>query len=114
MALITNGGSAGQRNKLTTSGLAGFFDFVITSDDFRAGKPDPGIFHHAAQQLGVAPEAAWHTGDSPGNDVKGAVNAGLGAVWLNRAGRPRDARHPAPHYEIASLEELLQLLGATQ
>jgi putative hydrolase of the HAD superfamily len=112
LALITNGGSEGQRSKLSQAGLSGFFDFVVTSDDFHAGKPDPGIFHHAAQQIGVAPEAAWHIGDSPGNDVKGAVNAGLGAVWLNRLAKRRDARHPAPHHEITSLIELLPLLNA--
>jgi putative hydrolase of the HAD superfamily len=112
LALITNGGSVKQRRKLSNSGLAHFFDFVVTSDDYHASKPDPGIFHHAAGRLGLAPEAAWHVGDSPGNDIKGAVNAGLGAVWLNRRGKPRDARHPAPHHEIASLTELLALLDA--
>ena len=110
LALITNGRNVKQRAKLKNAGLDEFFDFVMTSEDFHTGKPDPGIFHHTARQLDVAPEAAWHIGDSQGNDIKGAVNAGLGAVWLNRLAKPRDARHPAPHHEIASLTELLTLL----
>jgi putative hydrolase of the HAD superfamily len=114
LALITNGGSVKQRRKLSNSGLAHFFDFVVTSDDYHASKPDPGIFHHAAERLGVVPDSVWHVGDSPGNDVKGAVNAGLAAVWLNRLARARDERHPAPHHEIATLTELLPLLEGSQ
>jgi putative hydrolase of the HAD superfamily len=113
LALITNGGSLKQRKKLTNSGLAHFFDFVVTSDDYQASKPDPGIFHHAAERVGVAPGDAWHVGDSPGNDIKGAVNAGMGAVWLNRLAKSRDLRHPAPHHEIATLLDLLPLLEAS-
>lgn len=47
-----------------------------------------------------------HRGDSLGNDVIGAQQAGLRAAWLNRRGRPKlaDAR---PYFEIASLAELI-------
>lgn len=47
-------------------------------------KPDSRIFHEAARQLGVKPECVVHIGDSPEEDVAGAVAAGFGAILIDR------------------------------
>jgi putative hydrolase of the HAD superfamily len=115
MAIITNGGAQGQRSKLANAGLTHFFEAIVTSDDFGSSKPDPAIFHHASDLLGVAPAQAWHTGDSRGNDIKGALAAGLGGVvWMNRLGAPAGEMFPAAHAQIASLAGLLPLLDAAE
>jgi putative hydrolase of the HAD superfamily len=41
LALITNGASCLQREKLATAGLSEYFDTVIVSAEFGVGKPDP-------------------------------------------------------------------------
>lgn len=112
LALITNGPDDTQRDKLAATGLIGRFDAVVTSGEVGVAKPDPGIFDRALHELGIAPAAAWHVGDSFAHDVVGARNAGLGAgIWLNRGARAVDDRDPAPWWEIRSLQELPTLLA---
>ena len=49
-------------------------------------------------------------GDSIEKDVRGALAAGLEAVWVNRSGRLRPGDLDVP--EIAGLDELSHLLAA--
>lgn len=49
-------------------------------------KPAPEIFLRAAAQLGVAPHACLHAGDSPLDDYRGAESAGMRAVLVDRLG----------------------------
>jgi putative hydrolase of the HAD superfamily len=44
LAVITNGPTEGQREKLTVTGIAPYFDLLLTSNDLGVGKPDPFIF----------------------------------------------------------------------
>ena len=110
-ALITNGASDTQRDKLRVLGVEDWFDAVVISGDVGRAKPDAAIFRLALNQLAAAPEQVWHVGDSLTTDVAGAQVAGLTAVWLNRSGRARRASDPAPDVEIASLAQLLALLA---
>jgi putative hydrolase of the HAD superfamily len=51
LALVTNGASCLQREKLAASGLADHFTAVVVSADIGVGKPDAAIFRHALTQL---------------------------------------------------------------
>ena len=65
--------------------LEPLFDSVAVSGELGVAKPDPAIFSRTVlDELGVAPELAWHIGDSQTADVAGAHAAGLTAVWVNR------------------------------
>lgn len=64
--------------------LAHFFDSVTISTHVGAAKPDPNIFKIALENYDLEPIQAWHIGDSWSEDVIGAEQAGLGAIWLNR------------------------------
>jgi phosphoserine phosphatase len=105
LALVTNGASCLQREKLDASGLAGRFDAIVVSGDLQTKKPDPAIYAHALDALGAEPGDAVMVGDSLEKDVDGALAAGLGAVWLNRDGKARPADRP-DLAEIAGLDEL--------
>jgi putative hydrolase of the HAD superfamily len=58
--------------------LAGF-DRLVWSYELRIAKPDPAIFHHAVQQLGVAPEDTIFLDDIPAN-IASARSVGLDAI----------------------------------
>lgn len=104
-ALITNGASDLQREKLEASELGDRFVAVVVSAEFGIGKPDPTIFEHALAQLGADKHDAVMVGDSVERDVDGAVAAGLRGIWINRFGEPRpDGR--ADLVEISTLTEL--------
>lgn len=68
-------------------GLAGHFGVSIAAHRFGTAKPDPAIFHAACAALQVAPAATVYVGDDPLLDVRGARQAGLRAVWMNRFAR---------------------------
>jgi HAD superfamily hydrolase (TIGR01549 family) len=110
LAVITNGPSEGQREKLDITGLTPFLDLVVVSSDLGVGKPDAAIFRYALDHLGLDPACVWHVGDSLFNDVGGARNAGLGSVWLNRRRLSPAGDAPTPDHEIVTLTELVELL----
>lgn len=94
---------------LEVIGLAHHFHVSIAAHRMGCAKPDAAIFHAACEALQVAPEEAVYVGDDPVLDVEGAQNAGLRAVWMNRAelGAARSLpSHVRPDAICASLHEL--------
>lgn len=80
--------------------------FAIASLEFGAEKPDPSIFHHALHLAGIQPSEALHVGDSPEDDFRGALDAGLHAVLLDRKAQTTS------NDRIRSLTELPAMLEA--
>ena len=94
LGLITNGPSDLQRAKVIALGLDSVFELVLVSGEFGVAKPDPSIFLHAAQQLGVTPAQCLMVGDNLDKDVAGALAAGMRAVWVQRPGGPEAGKVP--------------------
>jgi putative hydrolase of the HAD superfamily len=86
-------------------GLGEYFVASIQARNVGVAKPDPRIFHRAAQHLGLAPHQIAHVGDDPELDVLGARGAGMLAVWLNRHGASWQ-HDDLPDLEIRALDEL--------
>jgi 2-haloalkanoic acid dehalogenase type II len=86
------------------------FEVIVTSDEVRAYKPHISMFRTVCDRLGVGPEATVYVGDGPWQDVEGARNAGMTAVWMNRSGGPWPEDVDPPPAEVASLTELVDLL----
>lgn len=107
LGVITNGDSVQQREKLTVLGLADRFTVVVASADIGIAKPDPRIFRHAADRLGITPERCAYIGDKRDTDAQAATAAGMTGIWINRGGRPAPDRDVV---EISSLAELPLLL----
>ena len=109
LALVTNGASCLQREKLAGTGLAADdFDAIVISGDLGAAKPKPEVFAHALELLGVGAAQAVMVGDSLDRDVRGAAACGIRGIWLNRDGsRPSG---PNGHTEISTLIELRRVL----
>jgi len=90
-------------------GLGEFFDAVLVSAEINTRKPDPEIFERALKMLGVNASEAVVVGDTLGLDVKGAKNAGIRAILIER--RPTEEIVGAePDRVISSLKELFVLL----
>jgi putative hydrolase of the HAD superfamily len=92
--------------RLHETGLAPLVDGAVASAELGHAKPDRAIFEHALGLVGADAGAAVHVGDSPREDVEGALAAGLRAVLVARDGRPPAS--PAP--VIRSLAELPRTL----
>lgn len=111
LAVVTNGASCLQREKLAASGLADYFGAVVVAGDVGAAKPDPAVFERALTLLGHAPENAVMIGDTLERDIAGARALGMRTVWLARDGRG-DATVPDGTEVIGSLADLPGLLDA--
>lgn len=110
LALITNGASDSQRDKLRVLGIEDWFGAVVVSGEVGIAKPDVEVFEMAVDRLAVPRNRVWHVGDNLETDVAGAKAAGMTAVWLNRKGHVRRITDPVPDVEIRSLSELRALL----
>jgi putative hydrolase of the HAD superfamily len=85
-------------------GVADRFGVVATSAGVGAAKPDPAIFRHALEALGVPPGRALHCGDLPHADCAGAAAAGVRAVLVDRDG----SLPPGPCPRVTSLTSLVE------
>jgi putative hydrolase of the HAD superfamily len=72
-------------------GLAEQFDAIVFSEEVGFRKPQPEIFLHALEQLGVEPENAMFVGDRLDSDVQGAARVGMAtvqALWFRADDTP--------------------------
>ncbi len=67
-------------------GLRNAFQSISISTEVGAAKPDPRIFVRALAKHACPPDRAWHIGDSLSEDIAGATQAGLRAIWVDRDG----------------------------
>jgi len=112
-----------QRQKLHAVGLERV-PMLVGVDTLGFGKPDPRVFHLAAEKLGLDPGAIAYVGDEYDIDAVAAARAGLKGVWIDRSGdiQSDDANNVAPSVgeseqnptlRIGSLEALLAAIGAS-
>lgn len=106
LAVVSNW-DCGLPGVLADLGVAHRFAAVSVSALVGARKPDPAIFRHALDALGVAPARALHCGDQPRLDCLGARRAGVRAVIVDRAGR----LPPGPCPRIRDLSEIALRAG---
>jgi putative hydrolase of the HAD superfamily len=92
-------------------GLGAHFRGALSAREFGVGKPDPRIFHAAAEAAGVSPEQVLHIGDDAHLDGVGALNAGMQAAWLNREGHAWAHGPRQPHTTVPDLLALCRQLG---
>ena len=104
------------RNVLRQHGLYELFETFAISDLLGVEKPDPRIFLHAIEALGIPPEQ-WGqvvmVGNNLARDIRGANRLGMISVWLAWNARyplePASAEE-APRYQVSDAGELTTLL----
>ena len=108
IALLSNGNSKSQHDKIDQVGINKYFDEVMVSGDYDVHKPDPKIFEMMADKLNVKCEECLMVGDVFSSDILGASKAGMIPVWLLL-----DSERPAKHYDgfrIKKLDEIFSIL----
>ena len=96
--------------KLERLGVLRDVDFMVSSEEINAEKPDRRLFDRCVEKAGCRADACVYVGDSLQKDVFGAENAGLRAVWFrpvaDGAALPKDVAC------ITSLGHLPDLLAS--
>uniref|UniRef100_A0A1B0CRR9 Uncharacterized protein n=1 Tax=Lutzomyia longipalpis TaxID=7200 RepID=A0A1B0CRR9_LUTLO len=113
LALITNGPSAAQWEKVNRLNVAKYFDCILVSGDLPWEKPDARIFHAACNLLGVQAHQCIMVGDKLETDIQGGKDAKLGATFwlpLTNAERAEPQLGYMPDFTIHNLSDMLAVL----
>lgn len=87
-------------------GLARYFDVYAVSEVLGCNKPDPRMYRHASDALGLAPSECVFVDDHVPH-VEAAIALGCRGVALTRGGDARQCAVPV----VADLRELLQFVA---
>ena len=79
LGVLTNGNA--DINRLN---IGEYFKFSVSSVDVQSNKPDKGHFQKALDLSGLSADEVLHIGDHQINDVVGAINTGMKAIWFNK------------------------------
>ena len=93
------------------AGIAGRFDWLLSSEEAGSCKPDRKIFERALELAGCAPGEALFVGDSIDQDIAGARRAGIRSalIWYRDDREPPLERH-RPDHVIRTIPEVLALV----
>ncbi|WP_327697906.1 HAD family hydrolase [Streptomyces sp. NBC_00459] len=110
--VLSNSSLRVQDRKLRVLGVRDRFEAVLCAAELGVHKPDAQAFHAACDALGLSPEQVAYVGDHPEIDGRGAVDAGMLSVWIDRGGPGGAEQASTGPHRIASLAELPAILGA--
>lgn len=110
-AILSNGSPEMLDAAVRNAGIGSLLDAVLSVEAVGVYKPHPKVYQYAIDQLGIkAGEIAFQSSNAW--DAHAASLCGMRVIWCNRY-RQRPERLPGlPDFEIASLAELPDLVGA--
>ncbi|HON81726.1 MAG TPA: HAD family hydrolase [Methanoregulaceae archaeon] len=112
MALVTDAHLPDTCARLSHTGLAEFFDPVVTYEVTRAHKPSTLPFLSALLQLRATARETVLIGDSPVRDIAPGVILGMTTVYARYGDRfPRTGQDGGAHYAIDDFRDLAGILG---
>lgn len=110
LAIITNGLSIVQENRIAKSSISSYFEQIIISESIGLSKPSPSIFEYTLAQMQCTNKSAvLMIGDSLTSDIQGGINFGIDTCWYN----PKQIENKLninPTYEINSLESIFDII----
>jgi 2-haloacid dehalogenase len=84
MFAFSNGSGEAVQTLLEHAGIGGYFSDVVSVDEIKSFKPNPGVYCHFLRRAGALGADSWLISSNP-FDVIGAISAGMRAAWLKRA-----------------------------
>jgi putative hydrolase of the HAD superfamily len=114
VAIISNGVQEKQTRRLRAAGQIPPLreEHMFFSAAVGCRKPDPVIFRHALDRMGLRPNQTVMVGNSWAKDVLGAVNVHMNAVWFRPDRKQKHFRRKvgsARIHVVQSMQELLSL-----
>jgi 2-haloacid dehalogenase len=106
-AILSNGAPSMLQAAVEAADLGAQFDEVLSVESVGVFKPHPSVYQLAVDRLGVAATRICFV-SSNGWDIAGAAHFGFRAVWINRAGEPRERLPAGSEIELGDLSELPQ------
>ncbi|MGY4964174.1 HAD family hydrolase [Streptomyces sp. 900105245] len=109
-AVLSNSSLTVQEHKLRTLGVLDRFETVLCAAELGVSKPEAGAFLAACEALDLPPHEVAYVGDHPEIDGRGAAQAGLLSVWIDRGAAYAQAAGEVVAHRISTLSELPALV----
>lgn len=105
LAILSNGSPTMLASAATNSGIADYFDAVLSVEDVRVYKPHPDVYGMVPRSLGVAKDCVCFL-SSNSWDAYSAKAFGFRVLWCNRFGQAPERIPATPDGEIKDLSTL--------
>ncbi|MDE5970115.1 MAG: YjjG family noncanonical pyrimidine nucleotidase [Muribaculaceae bacterium] len=109
IGVISNGFKGIQYNKLKSSGLDGWFDEIVLSDEIEVNKPDRRLFEYALKKAGATARESVIIGDNRMTDIHGGAQAGWQTIYFNRDGK--SPQSDEANLTVTNLHDLIGLFN---
>ena len=111
MFAFSNGSADAVETLLKSASIREYFIGVVSTDEMKSFKPNPGVYSHFLRRAGALGADAWLVSSNP-FDVIGAVSAGMRAAWIRRTlDALFDPWGIAPTITVSSLLDLSSQVG---
>jgi len=84
MFAFSNGSADAVETLLKNAGIRDYFAGVVSVDEIKSYKPNPGVYSHFLRRAGALGSHAWLVSSNP-FDVIGAISFGMRAAWVKRS-----------------------------
>jgi len=84
MFAFSNGSADAVETLLKNANIRDYFIGVVSVDEMKSYKPNPGVYSHFLRRAGALGAKAWLVSSNP-FDVIGAISSGMRAVWIKRS-----------------------------
>lgn len=108
-AILSNGSAAMLEGAVSSAGLSGQFDALLSVDSVGIFKPAAEVYAMVEAALGLRPHEVLFV-SSNGWDASCATSFGFETVWVNRLGAPVDRLPGKPKHQLSDLAPLPALL----
>ena len=104
-----------QFRKLVYFGLDEFFDYVVTSEEAGADKPDKRPFEVAFEKLQISHKDTWMIGDDPKSDMLGAGEMGLKKIQnIHNSVKVAKTGIAKPDFIFSDYSEIISLINSVK
>ncbi len=110
LAILSNGDPDMLERAVSSAGLSGLFERVLSVSDAGTFKPHAIVYHLAVDAFDAAPEVMTFCSSNRW-DIAGGSAFGFRSVWVNRLGRPNEYPEMVPDLIIDSLYGLITKAG---
>ncbi len=107
-AILSNGSPDMLNGAVTSAGIAGDLDAVLSVEDVGVFKPADRVYDMVGAHFGCAKDEVLFV-SSNGWDAAGAAGYGFQTAWVNRAGEPMDRLYAKPHHVLSDLTTIPEL-----
>jgi len=81
---FSNGSAEAVETLLRNASISDYFLDVVSVDEMKSYKPNPGVYSHFLRRAGAMGSDAWLISSNP-FDVIGALSSGMRAAWVKRS-----------------------------